>query len=424
MSINSDFEINEQYIKELQSFQSEKKNLLILSNQKIKDYIKNLAFYFKITPTNEQVINFELQLKTLLLNQWGFYPDSSGIRTKENIQTVNIYLDLIDLKNLASSIGIHTLRSYFFFGLLNAVVETTKTFFGLDYTDSQLIIRTNESIEKSEFGMYMYMMYIVDKYKKSLCIATPPFENLLQLTLSIHNSFTSKTKLSDQLAEIKKYYQYSTLNLLNPNLYVFILFTFSVMEAIKKSEITYDYDKDKFTVSNDLKVAFESCNKRFIMIPLTLEFKDEETIHQNIILIDRNEMKAERFEPHGIDDKTLKRDKQLNQHLTQWLKQNGITYSQNSYMGVQYFESFLPDFLRGKCLTLSFDYLKYRIEDLLEQEIAPAKYFTYVKDRGLIHWKDICEKNDLIFDQLQVYLDILNQTFKTTLKFQGTTLVF
>lgn len=80
-----------------------------------------------------------------------------------------------------------------------------------------------------------------------------------------------------------------------------------LFEITKKKEIVYPFGKEKFTkILKSLLDNYSSKKKRFVILPIAISFHEKYLFllkklnyHQNIIIIDLKEKKAEYFEPHG-----------------------------------------------------------------------------------------------------------------------------
>lgn len=424
-----DKDVDKDQLQQLKQFQKDKRNRVILSDLKLEEYLVNLQKYFRIDYNlfTQQRSNFKKEIQSIFLDIPDFYLEKDGIYSSENIQILQFMIHQKSLNNIAQKyFSIKTIRSYLYYGLLNAIVETTRTFFELDFSDKELLFRSNDSIEKTEFGMYFYILYIRQKYEKQLCILDmDPFSEILKDILEIDNKIINRAE--DELQEIKRYYEYMSLGLLDRNLYLFQLASYVLKKLVKENELFYDFNQQKLSVDPKFTDKLKKCilsNKPFTLVPLTLEFADEETIHQNIILIDNDQLTAERFEPHGSTRE--KYENAMNHKLGLLFAKMGVEYIPHVCLKdqIQVYEYFVPDFLKGKCVTLSMDYLKYRLDTNLSRDKASLIYYQDVDKKGVIHWKEISEQNDRIFKQMQVYLDILNQTFQTSLKFNGTLLEF
>ncbi len=417
-------------IKLLYEFEKQKTNRLILSNSKLNEYTIHLQKYFHIKKDifeKNQGLYIQ-KLKQNLLENSNLYEEKDGIYSSKNIQVLHFELDAKEWNNLFQVLfQIKQIRSYLYRGLQNAIVESSKTFFDMDYDSKVVIFHSNDSIEKSEFGMYFYLLYIQNKYANKLCVLDlDPFEKVLQDILVVDKAM-SQDKVNEDYSEEKKIYDFMVLGLWNRNLYLYQLISAVLENLVKENELFYDFNEQKLIVGSTFEKKLQKCllsDKDFTLIPLTLEFSDEDSIHQNIILVDNHTLTAERFEPHGSTREPS--EKQMNQKLGYQFARSGILYQPHVCLKeqIQVFENMVPESLQGKCVTLSLDYLKYRLDDKLNPKDAPLVYYSDVYKKGIIHWKEISEANDKIYNSMQKYLDILNQTFGTSLRFSGTLLEF
>lgn len=422
-------EIDLSQIQALKEYQSEKRNRIILSNAKLNEYTLHLAKYFSIkqdTLASGQK-NFIQDLVAIILDENDqLFDRKDGIYSLENIQILKITVDIKKWNKIfTQSFGVKNIRSYLYYGLLNAIVETTKTIYDIAITDDQVIFMSNDSIEKTEFGMYFYLLSVKNRYEKKLCVL-----DLEKFNDIIGDALKLDTKLSQNLSdvdELKRLHDYMKSGLLNRNLYVFYLFSSVIKIGINKNELFYDYNEDKLEIDSNLNKQIIQCvssSKKYTLVPLTLSLLNEDTAHQNIILIDNQDKTAIRFEPHGST--RVKLDESMNRKLAKIFEKLGIEYQAHlcPKTDIQTFEYFVPDFLKGKCIILSMDYLKYRIDDSLDPHVAPIVYYKDIVKKGVIHWKEISEQNDQIYNKMQIYLDLINQTFKTSLTFHGAMLDF
>ena len=402
---------------------------IILSNVKIDEYLNHILQYFKIKNIAEKKTLFSKQIKNLLVEE---NPQleikKDDVYSYVNILILKFYLSKYRLDDLFLNVlRIKELRSYLYYGLLNAIVETNKTFFEMEIAEDEIQFVSNDSIEKTEFGIYFYLLHIAKKYEKNLCIIElPTFEDVIQNALNI-DKIVSSDIYPDELGEIKRYYDYMKIGLLNRNLYLFTLMSYVMKNLVESNEIYYDFNDEKLVIHDSLNHKIQKClngTKTFTLIMLTLLFENESTTHQNIILIDHDKMTAERFEPHGSTRE--KYESKMNSKLKLFFAKLGIDFLSSVCVRneIQAFEKGVPDFLKGKCVTLSFDYLKYRLDSNLDKEKASIMYYEDVQKEGVYHWKEISNKNNQIFKEMQVYLDLLNQTFQTSLYFSGTLLKF
>jgi hypothetical protein len=337
----------------------------------------------------------------------------------------------------------------------NAVIDSSKLFYNNQIIDSDngekyIFLKIDDDctfIESNTLGLIFYNLYFSKQYKSQSCFITyntisqeQTINNFLNEIISIHKQIeeyviTGKKdpQTSNLIKSLASYYDWYIDPNLNCNYYVFTLM--DIVSKINSTgyEIIYDETKDseQFIASNELQENISKClssSSRFIIIPLQIIYKEYNVGHTNLLLVDKQTMKIERFEPHGTSQ--AEENIVLNEYLDKFFKKFGIKYIEPKecpYPSVQKFiesEEDIPSEYTNKCVTHSYGYLEYRIKRGLDYKQATNVYYDDVKKKGFLHLKEIVEKNQKIFSEQQKNLDKINQYFGSSLVFDKGNISF
>lgn len=189
-------------------------------------------------------------------------------------------------------------------------------------------------------------------------------------------------------------------------------------------EIKWIINEKKLIITNQINSFIKNNKNRFSLIYLGIINDEENFGHANIIILDKEKMEVERFEPHGnkihLYFKDL--DKELKQYM-QNLFPNIVYYSPKDYqrfLGIQELEEgeILVGELEGYCVAWSLFYGDMRLtfpninrkkleEMLFNSLIRLNKYDNSPKTFIINYTKDIVEKRDRILNKANITINNL-----------------
>jgi hypothetical protein len=432
----------EEQVEELEKMRKIKMKIIVITDTEIKKVINNVE-----TLTGKTIINkdkyimlfYKIFEKNKLLfddKLYYFYYDGDIYNLKIQItknELIKIFGNMNDV-----------FMNYFINFITSAFTSSSHYFFTYSVTKGKIdfyIDETTLDLEKYSFGIIFFYDYFEKMFNHTSCVVNIfPVKELIPKVNEMNNIikqyYDTNTLPPDDyviyltfLYELKLKYGYEC------NLYYYHLIYYILVKYLDEEKLEYDfrieetklYEERKLRVNKMFIHAYDKCldtKKNYIIIPLTTS--GESWSHQNILLLDRKNNLVERFEPHGYffnEDTT-----HLDMELAQIFKDYKFT-SDTCMTGVQQLESLLPKRFRGKCVSLSFGYLLFKLNRISKgiKESPRATSIAYLNeaiDRKIRFFKDVIGLIDTIFKETSYQLDNINRSLHTSFEFNGNILTF
>jgi hypothetical protein len=463
-------EENKEAIEIIENYEKDNLNMIFVRYSEWENMINNLERFYKIKYSEKDrntMINKFIQL--ILNSNENFYLDQDN-----NIiysKSIDYFEDIVLNKEEIKNIIIHDYESmkvsyagfndpylsvicpdfnFVYIQIVNVFVNTLHLyFFYREKSEDKISISNSSSlIEKKPLGILFYTHYLSNKYSKELCpIYKNNFDELLEQMIMKDNDLKNYFVLVDDIFKNKNEGEYRYIlsrykskpevslyycminNFINCNFYyMFLMYSLSY-ELMKSNSITFNYKNpqfDRLNIGNDIVEKINSCisqKQNYPYFIIFLRITAPSSSHANLLFIDLNRNLVERYEPQG--SRVLENMKELNAELFNFFTDLGLRYKYNLCdvdQDVQEMEKEIPKPLRGKCVSLSLGYLDYRLKYAAEG--APLIYNKYVNKKGIIHWYDLQIYNYNLFNEMNIYMDQINDTFGTCINFTGNRFTF
>ena len=421
----------ERQINILYNLREKKRNRLILSYDEMTSLFKNIEKYKrKVIPDHVRAI--ERFCSDIISLNKDVIQDVNGLVYTEDIDLIKLEMNWNDIcNNLKGILDPKEDPTYIYFFIENALTNSSRLFFVIT-TLSQTMVQFNLTqasidLEPSPLGLFLYMTYIRNQYKDVCIVKSLDLDKLLSQAMEMNNrieEYYQKDNVPEDyqfyvyLYELVKKYDF------NYNAYYNYLLDSMIYENVILGiyyDFTIKFKNDRFHVDDDTYKMIRDCvdgPSRFILIPFTIVFS--ESAHQNILLIDKKNKTLERFEPHGYFEMEDSTDLEI-KIGTLFPEYKFTSYS--CMKGIQELETYLPNVFQGKCVTLSFGYLEYRLShtDLRD---AATEYLNYSIKKQLLYYKELVERNNKIYNSLTSEIFEINKKLFTSFKCIGNVLSF
>jgi hypothetical protein len=433
----------EEQVEELENMRKIKMKIIVITDTEIKKVINNVE-----TLTGKPVINKDkyimlfykiFEKNKLLFNDKLYYFYYDG-----DIYNLKIQITKNELMKIFGNMN-NIFMNYLINFITSAFTSSSHYFFTYSQSKGKIdfyIDETTLDLEKYSFGIIFFYDYFEKMFNSSSCVVNIfPVKELVpkvnEMNKIIKQYYDTNTLPPDDiyvtyltfLYELKLKYGYEC------NLYYYHLIYYILVKYLDEEKLEYDfsvkesklYEERKLRVNKMFIHAYDKCldtKKNYVIIPLTTS--GDTWAHQNILLLDRKNNLVERFEPHGYffnEDTT-----HLDMELAKIFQDYKFT-SDTCMTGIQQLESFLPKRFRGKCVSLSFGYLLFKLNRISKgiKESPRAISIAYLNeaiDRKVRFFKDVIGLIDTIFKETSYQLDSINQSLHTSFEFNGNILTF
>lgn len=435
--IMSEKKIKEQ-VKLLKELNKYKTNVNILTIDNAIILFHNLELYMnkKFTDRDGVIRKF---LESLVKRGLLFDVDTNSCYYPKEIDTFELYYTEKELSDIFEKIDLNTNNNAFY--LYNFITSAFSA-------SSHLIMRykidkdtvkfcmnsLSKYFEKTVMGEIFYMDYFNKKYNNSICFSIfydiDTFILLLSETLVVIASYADKPNdkiPSDYLFQVELYRLFKKYNY-NCNLYYSYVIDFVVGNYLYPNHFKYDFRIKGLDYTNNTSKQIYQCyssDKNYIVIPFYLV--SENFGHQNILIVDKKRKLVERFDPHGyfFNEDTSDVDTKLSDFFKSKFGEDYKFSSDSCIVGVQYFEEFMSSKSRGKCVSLSFQYLEERLENIQmgknETEVqATTRYRNRViKEEPFQFFKNLKEFIANILKESNYMFEIINDNLGTSYYIEG-----
>ena len=414
----------------LKRLDENKYNIIILSYHHLQRLIDNIEKYKNIKFSNRNVIigNLITAIQISDFNNFEWDDKNLSLYYKSNIDLLKIEFSKKELNDIfEGNLSKENDYTYIKHFLSNALTNSSRLFFFNETEKNKIVFSIyylSKNLETGSFGRYFYNYFFSQKYKNITC--TIPSYNIDELILQAKEI----DRFVYEKRKEEKYQYYIFVRSLvenydyNCNLYYLLLLSEAARGTNQFIEYDFQRKSEKFYVNDEFYNQFKQCmmsSKNFILIPFIIYF--EKNGHQNILLVDKRNKRVEKFEPHGLE---LYDVIDIEKNLSRFFKDYDLDYtSYTCTQGIQTLEHYIPERYGGKCVSLSFGYLDFRLRQEVSDPVdAGIAYYNYAIEKQLLFFKELKERNDFIFNALNPELSLINKTFGTSLIFFGNILSF